>query len=555
MDTRTPEDRDRIRTALFVDFDNVFISLQSINREAARRFATDPSRWVRWFMDGRHLDDQERGESRRPPRAILVRRCYITPQLHGKYRAQYTRAAFSVVDCPPLTSRGKNSADIYMVLDVVELLEHRTRFDEFIILSSDSDFTPVLLRLRTHDRRTTILANPQTAAAYSLAADIAVPMEQFIEEALEVSLEEADGTGLVGRGEPPAPDDPEILRRYDPIVREVAEVVHRRVQETGVLEGGQLSQICQRYPEFGPSWWFGRGTAHALAADICTLVPGLSLEGPERRFRFMAAGNSDGLSAAETLGAFRDRLMTTVQAELEAAGGPVLLSRIGQVLHERFGDRIDISGWAGVGSLKALVGSGAGYQVALLETDPEYVCDTERDTAVLRGEVSALPGVGDRLAGVAPDMAAIIDQVAAVTGAPRLAPEDYAIIFRNIAAAVAAQGTFQLSETSRCVRDLCTRGHHAISRRYINFVLLGLTYQDFDFAAPDLTPAQLALAFAQNLLNLCRNAQWTLSPEEEAQVQAWLVAPVAEDPVPEANPALCALDAPAQRAPVDDGVA
>jgi uncharacterized LabA/DUF88 family protein len=53
-----------------------------------------------------------------------------------------------VVDCPPLTQRGKTSADVYMVMDVLDALEHKTEFDEFIILSSDADFTPVLLRLR-----------------------------------------------------------------------------------------------------------------------------------------------------------------------------------------------------------------------------------------------------------------------------------------------------------------------------------------------------------------------------------------------------------------------
>ena len=42
----------------------------------------------------------------------------------------------------------KTGTDIHMVMDVLDTLEHRTRFDEFIVLSGDADFTPVLLRLR-----------------------------------------------------------------------------------------------------------------------------------------------------------------------------------------------------------------------------------------------------------------------------------------------------------------------------------------------------------------------------------------------------------------------
>lgn len=48
-----------------------------------------------------------------------------------------------MVDCPPLTASGKNSADIVMTLDIADAIGHLTRFDKFVLLSSDADFTPV----------------------------------------------------------------------------------------------------------------------------------------------------------------------------------------------------------------------------------------------------------------------------------------------------------------------------------------------------------------------------------------------------------------------------
>ena len=86
-------------------------------------------------------------------------------------RHHFLRAGFEVIDCPPLTAQLKNSSDIRMVMDVRDYLTHDTYFDEFIILSGDADFTPVLHRLRAHARRTVIFANDHTAAPYTAISD------------------------------------------------------------------------------------------------------------------------------------------------------------------------------------------------------------------------------------------------------------------------------------------------------------------------------------------------------------------------------------------------
>jgi uncharacterized LabA/DUF88 family protein len=74
------------------------------------------------------------------------------------YRHAFVRAGSEIIDCPPVTSHGKTSTDIYMGLDIVDLLQHGTRCDEFIVFSADADFKPVLRKLRRHDRRTSVLA-------------------------------------------------------------------------------------------------------------------------------------------------------------------------------------------------------------------------------------------------------------------------------------------------------------------------------------------------------------------------------------------------------------
>ncbi len=180
---------DYMRTALFVDFDNVFISLESeFHGDIADSFASHPADWLDWFRRGMHAGDSVE-------RRIISRRCYINPSRFSKYRPYFTRAGFSVIDCPSLTSSGKNSADIQMVMDIMDLARHEVRYDEFIILSADADFTPVLLRLRMLDRQTAILANSLTAAAYKAACDLVVDMDLIVTDAL--------GYAAASRDEPP----------------------------------------------------------------------------------------------------------------------------------------------------------------------------------------------------------------------------------------------------------------------------------------------------------------------------------------------------------------
>lgn len=185
-----------IKTALFIDFDNVYSNLDKGDPRAAARFAEDPAAWLEWFQLGRHAaaDSAE-------PRRLLLRRCYLNPAAFGAYRTGFVRAGCSVRDCPPLTTRGKNAADIWMTLDIIDAITHPTGFEEFIILASDADFTPVLLRLREHDRRTVLINDQVMAAALRAACDIVVPQDRFVTEALGLPTDKPTDV----RAEPPTP--------------------------------------------------------------------------------------------------------------------------------------------------------------------------------------------------------------------------------------------------------------------------------------------------------------------------------------------------------------
>jgi NYN domain len=182
-----PEGGRRLRCALFVDFDNVYIGLQRLDPGAAEAFASSPAHWLTALETGIDAD----GEF---SRRFLVRACYLNPSVFSQFRPNFTRAGFSVVDCPSLTQQGKSSADINLVLDAVDALSAETRYDEFVILSADADFTPLALRCRAADRRVTIVTASPAASAYRAVADTVVTADELAELVKHPDLATLDET-------------------------------------------------------------------------------------------------------------------------------------------------------------------------------------------------------------------------------------------------------------------------------------------------------------------------------------------------------------------------
>jgi hypothetical protein len=172
-----------MKSALFVDFDNIYSGLRKLDQASADRFARHPTKWMNWVVNSLALPEHVAEDARR---RVLVRRCYLNPQVYQKFRPFFNLAGFEIVDCPALTAGGKTSTDIHMVLDMVDLLQHEARYDEFIVFSADADFTPVLRKVRRWDRRTTVLAIGFPSAAYRASADLVIDQDAFVRDALGI---------------------------------------------------------------------------------------------------------------------------------------------------------------------------------------------------------------------------------------------------------------------------------------------------------------------------------------------------------------------------------
>lgn len=257
-----------IRSALFIDFDNFFSGLLDADPVAALELVERPSAWLQQLADT-HTD----GAKRR----WLVLRCYMNPAgwvpdpadkgqrlYFSKFRPFFTQAGIEVVDCPSLTRNAKNGADIRIVIDVMAAMRANTRYDEFVLASSDADFTPLLQVLRADDRRVTIIATGSTASAFEALADRTLDEQDMLELAPRSNVDTrlASTTGPIDAG-------PQLIADPAPTTSNCRhqEAFAVAVQEAYVsaAEPINLSQLAARLKnEFGEvlaqTHWFGSGS-------------------------------------------------------------------------------------------------------------------------------------------------------------------------------------------------------------------------------------------------------------------------------------------------------
>jgi uncharacterized protein (TIGR00288 family) len=80
--------------------------------------------------------------------SIVVKKAYCDWDRYKDFKSQMHAAAFELIEIPHLRQSGKNSADIRMVVDALDLCYTKAHIDTFVIISGDSDFSPLVSKLR-----------------------------------------------------------------------------------------------------------------------------------------------------------------------------------------------------------------------------------------------------------------------------------------------------------------------------------------------------------------------------------------------------------------------
>ena len=84
--------------------------------------------------------------------SIVVKKAYCDWERYKAFKAPMHEAAFELIEIPHVRQSGKNSADIRMVVDALDLCYTKSHVDTFVIISGDSDFSPLVSKLRENNK-------------------------------------------------------------------------------------------------------------------------------------------------------------------------------------------------------------------------------------------------------------------------------------------------------------------------------------------------------------------------------------------------------------------
>ncbi len=83
---------------------------------------------------------------------IIVKKAYADWERYSDYKKPFHEAAIELIDIPQKYYSGKNSADIKMVVDAMDLCYSKEHLDTFVLISGDSDFSPLVSKLKENDK-------------------------------------------------------------------------------------------------------------------------------------------------------------------------------------------------------------------------------------------------------------------------------------------------------------------------------------------------------------------------------------------------------------------
>jgi uncharacterized LabA/DUF88 family protein len=83
---------------------------------------------------------------------IVFKKAYADWTRYSEYKREFHEAAIELIDIPQRAYSGKNSADIRMVVDAMDLASSKTHITTFVICSGDSDFSPLVSKLKENDK-------------------------------------------------------------------------------------------------------------------------------------------------------------------------------------------------------------------------------------------------------------------------------------------------------------------------------------------------------------------------------------------------------------------
>jgi uncharacterized protein (TIGR00288 family) len=227
--------------ALFCDFENVALGVRDANyakfdiRKVTERLLTKGN--------------------------IVVKKAYCDWSRYQEFKAAMHEASFEMIEIPHVRQSGKNSADIRMVVDALDLCYTKQHVDTFVIISGDSDFSPLVSKLRENDKIVIGVGVKNSTSDLLIAnCDEFIYYDDLVrrQPARAPAPRPAATRAKPAKGEtakPAAPDDDKKQEAFDLVVETCDALVEERGEEEKIW-GSMIKQtLKRRKPGFNESYY------------------------------------------------------------------------------------------------------------------------------------------------------------------------------------------------------------------------------------------------------------------------------------------------------------
>jgi uncharacterized protein (TIGR00288 family) len=205
--------------------------------------------------------------------SIVVKKAYCDWARYKEFKAPMHEASFELIEIPHVRQSGKNSADIRMVVDALDLCYTKSHVDTFVIISGDSDFSPLVSKLRENNKRV-IGVGVKAATSDLLAANCdefifyddlvrELPAKKPRTPRKQPAKAAAPGKANEARSE----EKPEDLKRqqaFDLVLETIEALITERGEDEKIWGSMVKQTLKRRKPGFSESYYGYRSFGELL---------------------------------------------------------------------------------------------------------------------------------------------------------------------------------------------------------------------------------------------------------------------------------------------------
>jgi uncharacterized protein (TIGR00288 family) len=211
---------------------------------------------------------------------IVVKKAYCDWERYREFKKDMHEAAFEMIEIPHVRQSGKNSADIRMVVDALDLCYTKSHVDTFVIISGDSDFSPLVSKLRENNKVVIGVGVKKSSSDLLIAnCDEFIFYDDLVREKSRKQSRKkkpatAGSTGAAGKSTPEVDRAAEALD----VVMETIEALFAERSAEEKIWGSMVKQaLKRRKPGFNEAFYgfrsFGKLLDEAEARKLVALEP------------------------------------------------------------------------------------------------------------------------------------------------------------------------------------------------------------------------------------------------------------------------------------------